>query len=285
MTKLFEIHADKFAQSIEKIRNAYYEEGGFYIRQLLPTSLLVEVAFQVISIINLIDRKIEDEENLTLDPCVINKASKMLIKLEMRHPGSHAVVYDAMDHTSIMYRIASSKIIASVVKEILSDNILIHPRLILLMSMPNSTWHLARWHQDYYYNGEPSNTCTVYAPLQKTNKDNGGLIISKGSLKFGQLSHGDYTIGGEPSKWKSILPKYVDNFTELVQIDMMPGDVLFMHSLTPHTAQTNSTDNVRFVLNLRYRDMMDDKFLNNNWKAEDMSAARAALARMPPKEL
>ena len=60
---------------------------------------------------------------------------------------------------------------------------------------------------------------------------------------------------------------------------MDAGDVLFLHSLCPHTAQVNKSEHVRFVINLRYRDMTDKKYLENNWYIREIVEAREALTR------
>jgi hypothetical protein len=281
MAKFVEINAGLLKDSISKMRSAYYADGGFIIRKLLPESLLVLVADQIISVIDLIDGEIRSEYDIGVLDCRIKVASKMLIELEKRHPGSQSIIYDAMDHAPIMYNIASSKYLMEVLEGVLSKHLLIHERLILLMSMPRSSWHLARWHQDYFYNGDPESTCTVYAPLQYTNKENGGLILSKNSLKLGPQPHADNEYE-QPTKWNTIPHEVVDKYTELVQIELMPGDVLFFHGLTPHTAQINISEDIRFVMNFRYRDMLDKKFANNNWRPSHIPSARAALARRPP---
>jgi hypothetical protein len=284
MAKFVEIDSDLFDDAASEIRTAYYSDGGFIVRKLLPSSFLTLVADQIISVIDLIDEKIKSDLNINLQDCRINVASKMLIELEKRNSASQSIVYDVMDHTPIMHNIASSKYLMRVLEPVLSKHILIHQRLILLMSMPSSSWHLARWHQDYYYNGDPESTCTVYAPLQFTNKDNGGLILAKSALTSGPQHHSANNYE-EHTKWNTLSHELVDKYTDLVQIELMPGDVLFFHSLTPHTAQINTTQDVRFVMNFRYRDMLDKKFTSNNWKTNNIPLARAALARMSPIDL
>lgn len=278
MSELFEVEA-KFMQK-ETLHRAYYDDGAFIVRQLLPLEVIDAVADQIITMINLIDSNVARFSPLHFENKV-KIASWMLQKIESLHPGSQSVIYDAIAHTPLMHEIAANSGLMKVLEMILSPYVLVHPRLIVLMSMPHGTWHLARWHQDFYYNGNPENTCTVYAPLQYTNAQNGGLIIAKNSLKNGVLHHGNYEYDA-PTKWKTIEPQTVSTFDNLAQIEMQPGDVLFLHSLTAHTAQVNETDDVRFVINLRYRDMLNERFSLEKWRVETIPEAREALSRKNP---
>ncbi len=278
MSKLFEVNFSDINCKSSYLRSAYYDEGAVVVRQILPISLINSVALQIIDMINLLDPEIKLSSKISLETNAVNTASQMLIEVESKYAGSQSVIYDAMDYSPLMHQIASNCDLLKVIEELLSAHTLLHPRLIVLMSMPKETWHLARWHQDCYYNEGPESTCTVYAPLQHTNKKNGGLIIAKSELKNGIQPHGDYEYGA-PSKWKTIPPDSVNSYKNLAQIDLAPGDVLFLHSLAPHTAQVNDSDDVRFVLNLRYRDMTDPKFKKNNWRVRPLLAARQALAR------
>ena len=113
-----------------------------------------------------------------------------------------------------------------------------------------------RWHQDYFYNWGPKDSCTVYIPM-KTKKKMGTCIGS------GRISLANYPIANVVSlrKWKSIPNDYIDNLENKVEIDLDQGDVLFFHSLLAHTPQVN-TSTKRGSNELRYQNMRDKKF----WK-------------------
>jgi len=188
------------------------------------------------------------------------------------------MAYEEMTHTPLMYEIAANESILRVSEHLLSKELLIQPKLLVLMSMPNETWHLARWHQDFYYNEGSENTCTVYAPLQFVNAENGGLLVAKNELKRGLLPHADNNYR-EPTKWHTLSQEVVKSFSDTTQIEMSAGDVLFLHRLTPHSALVNKSEDVRFVLNLRYQEMTDNRFHANNWRTKNIPHARNALNR------
>ncbi|NQW00916.1 MAG: phytanoyl-CoA dioxygenase family protein [Rhodospirillales bacterium] len=253
------------------------------MRDLLPLSMIESVARLIVSLLKLVDETLWEACPADLTKHPVKAASWMLVEAERRNPGSQATIYDAIAHAPLMHKLAACDELAGVIHSILSPQIMIHPRLIVLMSMPKETWHLARWHQDFYYNEGPESTCTVYAPLQYTDIRNGGLIVARKSHNRGLLVHESHDLD-VPTKWNTISPSAVAKFDHPTQIVMNPGDVLFMHSLTPHTAQVNETEDVRFTINLRYRDMRDEKFRNNNWRIGDTSEARQALARGNPRK-
>ena len=64
------------------------------------------------------------------------------------------------------------------------------------MSLPGEEWHLARWHQDSYYN--QSNHLVAYVPLQNATPNNGSLRVAEGNhldgllrmMIYGQITSG-----------------------------------------------------------------------------------------------
>ena len=278
MENLTEIEAINFELNFNSLRKAYYEDGGFIIRNLLPISLINEVATQIIKLIELIDSNLVANCPFSVTTDTVKSASWLLQEVERLNPGNQSIIYDTLSHTLLMHKIASEDKLLNILHHILSPNILLHPRLIVLMNIPYSTWHLAGWHQDFYYNEGPYSTCTVYAPLQHTNGENGGLILAKKELKLGALPHSQHD-NEYQTKWNTLSPNIVSKFKDLVEIEMNAGDVLFFHSLCPHTAQINKSDHVRFVINFRYRDLMDQKYREDNWRIQEIHEARSALQR------
>ena len=146
------------------------------------------------------------------------------------------------------------------------------------MSMPHAEWHLAAWHQDWYYNEGPYSTITLYAPLQKTDHKNGSLSFALGEHHKPPVPHDEHDHGIN-TKWHSLPPDVVHGFERVVSTSLEVGDILLFHSLTPHTPCKNQSNYVRFVLNLRYRDLRDPQFLNEGWRMKNITHARQAMQR------
>jgi ectoine hydroxylase-related dioxygenase (phytanoyl-CoA dioxygenase family) len=146
------------------------------------------------------------------------------------------------------------------------------------MSMPKTTWHLAPWHQDYYYNGRPEDTLTLYCPLQETSTHNGSLLLALKEHTRGVLPHGEFE-QEKKSKWHTIEPSIVNEFSNVVETSLEAGDALLFHSLLPHCARINTSNKIRFVINLRYRNLGNKQFIENSWQVDDLTHAREALSR------
>jgi ectoine hydroxylase-related dioxygenase (phytanoyl-CoA dioxygenase family) len=257
------------------LREAYQRAGGFIIPQLLPQS-------DIDAVLNLIAETAE-----LLGPCPVSqggslaqRASRCVQSIHAQREGGQGLIYEAVAQTPTLHHVASHPAILRAIHAVLSPHVLLHQRLLVLMSLPEDGWHLGRWHQDHYYNGGPETTCTVYLPLQAVNRDNGGLLLAPGRHREGLFDHDthEYDV---PTKWNTIDPAIVATFDPVQQLELAAGDALFFHGLLPHAAQLNRTDDVRFVINLRYRDMLDSDYRAAGWKIPELTAARQALARKP----
>lgn len=275
---LFKINKNDLHNVKDAIKNIYENEGAFIVKNLLDASIFKEIIEELIEICYEYDSSLFEIYGSKINN--IEKANKCLLHIYKNNNDAQSIIYDAMTRSVSLHRLSSDRRIINVLEYILSKKILIHNKLILIMSMPNQGWHLARWHQDFYYNEGPKNTCTIYAPLQKTNSHNGGLIIAKKSPLKGLLNHEDNDFK-PPTKYHTINSKDIDGIAEgdKVKISMEPGDVLFMHSLCAHSAQINKSNDIRFVVNLRYQDLTDKDFKSSNWRVGTINHARVALNR------
>lgn len=211
----------------------------------------------------------------------VHQLSQRILQLEAKAPGSQSLLYDAMNHSPALHHLAGDPALLACVTPFLSDAVEIHPRKILLMSLPRQTWHLAGWHQDYYYNQGPASTLTLYLPLQPTDAQNGSLLFAPGEHHRGPLPHGEWDpkLG---TKWHHLSQATVASFSRVVSSQVQVGDVLLFNSLVPHCARLNQSDTIRFVINLRYRDLSAPHYLADGWRVRENQVAQAAMARKPP---
>ena len=105
------------------------------------------------------------------------------------------------------------------------------------------------WHQDLYnFNEDSEDTqfLTIWIPITRASIDHGCMVLVPGSHR------GDLNIHcpSRDPEIKGIPLELVG--THQVPLPMEPGDVLFMHKLTEHTALSNVSDEVRFSFDLRY---------------------------------
>ena len=244
-------------------------------------------------IINDLDQRIgllEQKNKLACpasQPCNIESISQRLTALDAQHPGTQSILYDAMSKSPSMHAIASTRDVIDLAEFFVPAPVAHHDRFILLMSMPEESWHLAGWHQDWYYNEGPPGTITLYAPLQRTTAENGLLRFALGGHKRGLLPHGEYSVeaGGDfATKWHTIDPSEIDSLQHIASTSLEVGDLMVFNSLVPHSAQINRSQSVHFVLNLRYHGLDDENFMEDGWRIGKIDHARGALSRRVKEE-
>ena len=256
---------------LSNARKAYYEDGCLIVKGVISQKKITEILFFVQKLVKL------RFPELTVSRGNVYEETSELIMLAIKKDMSfQQSLYDILWKSDIMHKLSTCDEICSIVKRILSPIISHHYKKLLLIGLPYEQWHLARWHQDTYYNGIPEDACTIYAPLQNTDRKNGGLTLALKSHKNGLQKHSHNL---KNTKWNTIDFEKIKKNHCLVSISMKPGDVLFMHGLLAHSANENQSKAVRLVANFRYQNLKNKTFVDQNWKSGDLSEARNALMR------
>ena len=115
-----------------------------------------------------------------------------------------------------------------------------------------------RWHQDStYFLGQnnrdttincypPETVLTVWIPLVDVDETNGCLKLVKGSNRHGAIPFKR----DNDRQWQPI--RAINDYGEVTTIPMTAGDVLIFNNLTLHTGGNNTTNTVRWSIDLRY---------------------------------
>ncbi|MBS1806336.1 MAG: phytanoyl-CoA dioxygenase family protein [Acidobacteria bacterium] len=136
----------------------------------------------------------------------------------------------------------------AVMKLIVGDRVLVHPKPIGRLIFPNSERLRVHAHQDYrFMNGDPE-CFTVWIPLHDCPGEMGPLQILEGSHHFGFQAHIDENLHVPE------IPAGAEMGDEWVGGDINAGDVLIFHSLTVHAAAPNFSDRMRISLDCRFQD-------------------------------
>ena len=261
-------------------RDCYEQDGAIIVRGLLSEEARYGVFAALNDRVAMLEAQL-NPQSATAPGADIQEVSERIQALERSEPGIQGALYDAMTAAPAVYRAALDEALMGVVQQLLSPDVALHPKVILLMSMPQDAWHLPLWHQDWYYNEGPWSTVTAYAPLVPVREDNGSLLLALGEAGGGLLPHGDFD-HGQSTKWHTIDPACTEQFGRVAELSLEPGDVLLFNSLVPHSARLNRSDDIRFVLNFRYRDLRDRKFAAQRWRIGAIKHAREALGRDAP---
>lgn len=126
----------------------------------------------------------------------------------------------------------------------------VRPKLPSGLTPRGSDPHVVHWHQDAgvtWQEADPYFILTVWLPLVDATVENGCLRLIPGVHREGLLAHrtkrGTGTaIHGDLLAGKSI-----------VTLPMRKGSVLLMHKHTPHSSGRNTSDGVRWSMDLRYQ--------------------------------
>ena len=136
----------------------------------------------------------------------------------------------------------------SVMKMIVGEEVLIHPKAIGRLIFPNCERLTVHPHQDYrFMSGDPE-CYTVWIPLHDCPADVGPLQILEGSHRFGFQKHEDENLHVPE------IPAGAAMGDEWVGGQINAGDVLIFHSLTVHAASPNRSDKLRISLDSRFQD-------------------------------
>jgi ectoine hydroxylase-related dioxygenase (phytanoyl-CoA dioxygenase family) len=268
----------------ERVRRAYRDDGVVIVRGAFDAGAYAGIVRDLSARLALLERHhgIVAEAGGSGD--FLSAIGRRVIALEEAVPGTQSILYDAMSRAPAMHAIAADARVVDLVGNFVAPPVAHHDRFILLMSLPRETWHLAGWHQDWYYNEGPESTLTLYAPLQKTDETNGMLLFALGAHRGGLLPHGENP-GPFPTKWHIIGEDRVEGFERIAAPVLEPGDIALFDSMVPHSARVNTSETIRFVLNFRYHGLDDPAFVAEGWRPARAGHARAALARQTREDL
>lgn len=105
------------------------------------------------------------------------------------------------------------------------------------------------WHQDSQYYGGPTqhlHVVSVWIPLVDVDENNGCLYVMPGSHTWGLLN------GKRGADNLMITFEDVEKRAKPTALPMSQGDILFFSNLLFHSSKPNTTDKVRWSVDLRY---------------------------------
>jgi hypothetical protein len=278
-------------------QHQYAEQGAAIFSKRLPDAFfipalkalaqrvtLLEKQFLPKSHGNCLDTHDLIQDDLILDD-LITDLSQRIIRLESEHPGSQGMLYESVALSPELLSLASHPQLTEMAQFLLnSDTIGCHPRTLVLMGLPHQTWHLGHWHQDWHYNRGPFSTVTFYIPLHTVTSTNGSLLLALEEHQKGPLPHenGNSEQKAIQTKWETLPDNITSAFGNVMSTELHRGDILCFNSLTPHSAQVNQSNQIRFVLNFRYTDLTDPDYLAKGWHDPTPAEIHAQMRRKGP---
>jgi len=234
--------------------NHYREHGFLHITSALPADLLDQAQALLHG---WVDRTIEswmeqgliDDAGPDLDQserlCTVwHRAGKPKYQ---RSPRAEIVGCD-------VWQILRHPALVNVAEDLLgTPEITTHSVFNARIKCPEQTWTNTPWHQDAQYRGISAHhhVPTFWFPLQDVTRENSCLGVhadfGDGRL-FEPYSDETGFLGISPEDRKQL---------ESTAIEMAAGDLLCFTSLTPHHAYPNTSNTVRFSMDVRYEAIAD----------------------------
>ena len=112
-------------------------------------------------------------------------------------------------------------------------------------------------HQDWRSMQGSLDSIVVWLPLKKISKDLGALEVYPGSHRLGLLD-------AEMVDGYGHLRQVLDR-TQLVSVEVDPGDALFFSSLLVHQSGTNVSQGIRWSCHFRYNNLSDPSFVARSY--------------------
>ena len=134
------------------------------------------------------------------------------------------------------------------------------------MDMPNDRLHSLSWHQDrsYYmqnYDGNKGLVCWI--PLMNIKKSLGPLQICSRSHIDGFINNFKSYRKNNSSTQKKI---EINKKYKIINSTVKEGDALFLSKNTIHASGKNISNLIRFSLQVRIHDLMDENYLSFRYK-------------------
>ena len=183
-----------------------------------------------------------------------------LIEIERQFPSASVLLHkNGVLHPSFAALWSCDKML-DVAEQVLGPDIDGHPVWNLRCKTPYQEQSTVPWHQDTSYLNEScwsSLQLTAWVPLLDTSAHNGCMQVVSGADRTGRTAEHTCCVGGT---WYTELTEEeiartlegdMENNTVTCEVPL--GSVLFLNNLIPHRSTENSSNHVRWSLDLRWQ--------------------------------
>ena len=151
--------------------------------------------------------------------------------------------------TPELYRLVRHPGLLEMMTAILGPEVAWTGSFAVRVKLPESEVTAFPWHQDTQYYGNPTrhlHVISVWIPLVDVDERNGCLQLLPGSHRWGLLG------GARDSERVVQMFEDVEQRGKPVVLPMRRGDALAFSNLTCHASTVNTTDEMRWSIDLRY---------------------------------
>ena len=177
--------------------------------------------------------------------------SKLVRREEANADPGFFEAYRAIQHLEAFHRLAHHEDITSVMRRILGEPLLVHPRKISRVGLPKDPF-VVDAHQDFPLNHGSADVLTAWIVLGDVPDAMGGLKVLRGSHAAGLR-----LVAAVPNVGGLKVAEPLADAPGWLTADFRAGDALVFHSLTVHAAKPNHTDRLRLSCDFRYQSAAD----------------------------
>lgn len=156
---------------------------------------------------------------------------------------SYKPISERVFNLQSFHQLPHHPLIQHVMKQVVGNELLIHPKSAARLIFPNLESGIIHAHQDHTAVGGDEESYTAWMPLHKCSLLDGPLRILEGSHRFGlqPTAPTGYVLDGN------------EHGCEWVGGEINAGDMLLFHSLTVHAALPNRSRQLRISLDCRFQ--------------------------------
>ena len=233
------LDSTEVAEDAEALRERMERDGYLFLRGQTDLDLLRQVRRDIISVL-------VQHEWLApgTDPDDVLAGEFAALEGD----DAFAVMYDDLQKLESFHAFAHDAGIVNVVRRVVGEDVLAHPRHIARVIFPSATRYTTPPHQDFVHIQGTPQVYTAWMPLDDTDEVLGGLAILAGSHQQGVYEvRRALGAGGLGVDTESLGLEWVGG-------DMRAGDLLLFHSLCVHRGRDNlSSNRIRLSLDYRYQ--------------------------------
>ena len=177
--------------------------------------------------------------------CICQETPELYPELDIMH--RRGVATFGFLHNPTLLDIAESLIGPEIICSPIQH---LRPKLPSGLTPRGSDPHVVHWHQDAgvtWEEADPYFILTLWIPLVDATLENGCLRLIPNIHKEGLLPHRTKRGLGTAIHGDLLAHR------PIVTLPMRKGSVLLMHKHTPHSSSRNSTDTVRWSMDIRYQ--------------------------------
>ena len=237
------------------------KEDGYYLESCALSSDSIDTFFLAFKKI------VSFYINEDLSKCAsfsCQKLTSALIRTRAKHPKFFSSIYDTFLKSSALNLLIHHNSLENIAARFLncSSDVLYTHGVMLRMDPPNDARNRLDWHQDSAYdqiNSVPTNGVILWCPLVDTNISNGTWIVCPKSHQ--EPNHIFKVTQGTPGVTRKITtPDNIVSKYEQKSIAANAGDCVAAYGNLIHKSGTNSSENIRFTLLVRFNEITKKDF-------------------------